>query len=265
MILHLGPGGTEGIGYEQGIKKIKELNLNALEVEFTYGVKLTNEQSKIIGENAKKNNIKLSVHAPYYINLASDEEEKIQASIKRILDSCERAHYLNAEFVVFHAGFYQKKTPIETYNIIKKNIILIDEIIKKNKWNVKLAPETTGKHSQFGSVKELINLHKETNCYVCIDFAHIYARQNGKIDYDEVMNQIKILPYIHSHFSGIDFSIKGEKKHLITDVELIKPLVKAVIKHNLDITIINESPQPFLDSVKTKEIFDELLENNTTI
>ncbi|MFP4403829.1 MAG: TIM barrel protein [Candidatus Woesearchaeota archaeon] len=258
MNVKLGPGGTSGLGYEKGIEKLKELGLNALEVEFTYGVRMSDEKAKIIGKLAKKNNIKLSVHAPYYINLASDEKEKVDASITRILDSCKKAHYLNAEFVVFHAGFYQNKTKIETYKKIKNNILLINDLIKKNNLNVKLAPETTGKHTQFGSIEELLNLYKEINCYLCIDFAHIYARQNGVIDYDKLFKETKVLPYIHSHFSGIEFTQKGEKKHLVTDKELIKPLIKSIIKHNLDITIINESPEPFLDSVKTKKILDEM-------
>ena len=110
-MIRLGPGGTAGLGYDQAIPKIAELGLTAMEVEFTYGVRMKIEEAKRISELAKKHDIALSVHGPYYINLASKEPEKIEASIKRILDSCERAHYLGATHVVYHSGFFQKQDP----------------------------------------------------------------------------------------------------------------------------------------------------------
>jgi deoxyribonuclease-4 len=141
---------------------------------------------RAVGALAKEKGIVLSVHAPYYINLASDEKEKIVASKQRITDSCERAHALGAQNVVFHAGFYQKKTAAQTYRLIKKAIVEIQETISKNKWKVQLCPEITGKPSQFGSLEELLKLMKETGCGICVDFAHLYARQQGDIDYQDL-------------------------------------------------------------------------------
>ncbi len=169
----VGPGGTSGLGYIEGLKRIHELKLQCLEVEFTYGVRMSNAEAKRVGEMAKKLSIVLSVHGPYYINLASLEKEKVVASKKRILDSCERAHYLGAKYVVFHAGFYQKKDKEEIYQIIKKELMELQETIKKNKWNSKLCPETTGKKTQFGSLEELQRLKKEINVDYCVDFAHL--------------------------------------------------------------------------------------------
>ena len=255
-MIRLGPGGTAGLGYKQGLKEISRLGLNALEVEFTYGVRMSNEEAKKIGALAKKLDISLSVHGPYYINLASFEKPKIYASKTRILQSCERAHHLGAKYVVFHAGFYQKKSKEEIYEIIKEQVIDLQNTIKQRKWNVELALETTGKATQFGDLDELMKMRQETGSNLTVDFSHLLARE-GKIDYDEVFNKIKSLKHIHSHFSGIEYTEKGERRHVLTEDDRIKTLISEVIKRNVDITIINESPDPFGDSVKTKRIVEK--------
>jgi deoxyribonuclease IV len=256
----LGPGGTAGLGYELGIQKIAELGLNALEVEFTYGVKMLEEQAKVIGELAKKNNISLSVHGPYYINLATKEKPKLYASIQRILQSCERAHNMGATHVVYHSGFFQKDDPQKVKESIIEATKLIMEKIKENKWKTKIAPELTGKPTQFGSIPELLELRDSTGCEITIDFAHEKARRKGNIDYAEIFDQLKGMKHIHSHFSGIEWTDKGERNHKITEREDILPLAKEILKRKADITIINESPDPIGDAYKTKEIFNELKE-----
>lgn len=253
-MIYIGPAGTSGLGYPDGLQKCKELGLNALECEFTYGVRMSNDEAKKIGEIAKKLGIKLSVHCPYYINLNSKEKAKLNASKKRILQSCERAYYLMAKYIVFHAGFYGGLEKEEVYDNIKKEIIELQKEVKKNKWDVELAPETTGKTSQFGDIDELLRLRKEIKCEICVDFAHLKARNNGKINYDEIFKKLKPLNYIHSHFSGIEWTTKGERRHLITKEKDIKELLAYIKKYKVDITIINESPDPFGDSIKTKRL-----------
>ncbi|MDO8740640.1 MAG: TIM barrel protein [Candidatus Woesearchaeota archaeon] len=258
MKVKLGPGGTAGLGSIEGIKYAKDHGLTALEVEFTYGVSMTNETAKQTGALANQLNIDLSVHAPYYINLVSEEKKKIEASKKRILDSCERAHFLNAKYVVFHAAFYGKHSKEETFALVKKEIEEMQKTIRQNKWNVALAPELTGKHSAFGDPDELIKLSKETGCAFCIDFSHWKARNNGDPKYDELFKKLKGIKHIHSHFSGIDYTPKGERKHKLTEEKDIKELITYIKKYNVDITIINESPDPFGDSIKTKRILEKI-------
>ena len=258
MKVLFGPGGTEGLGYDEGIPKLKQLNLDALEVEFTHSVHMKNDKAKEIGKLAKQNNITLSIHAPYFINLATDDKEKLKASKKRILDSCERGHHLGAKYIVFHAGFYQKKDKDEVFNTISQQIAELNDTIKDNNWNTILAPETTGKPSQFGSLAELLKIKKQTKSHLCIDFAHLRARNNGIIDYDEIFKKIKDLKHIHAHFSGIEWTEKGERRHLLTEEKDITPLLKQVIKHKTNITFINESPSPINDALKMKQIFQKL-------
>lgn len=251
-MIRIGPAGSAGLGNEKALEEINKLGLNAMEIEFTYGVRMSDSHAKMLGEKAKELDIALSVHCPYYINLASKEESKLKASKKRILDSCQKAHLLGAKYIVFHAGFYQDRTKKDTYDIIKKEIKDLIGTVKENSWPVILAPETTGKKSQFGDIDELVKLRKETGCELCVDFAHILAR-DGEIDYDDVFNKLKDINHIHAHFSGIEYTEKGEKRHIVTEKDVIAPLVNKALERKVDITIINESPDPIVDSVKMKK------------
>jgi deoxyribonuclease-4 len=256
-MIKIGPAGSGGLGNLEGVRKAARMKLDCMEVEFTYGVRMSMEDARAVGALAKEKGIVLSVHAPYYINLASDEKEKIVASKQRITDSCERAHALGAQNVVFHAGFYQKKTAAQTYRLIKKAIVEIQETISKNKWKVQLCPEITGKPSQFGSLEELLKLMKETGCGICVDFAHLYARQQGDIDYTKILK--KLPKKFHAHFSGIEFGEKGERKHLKTTPKFFKPLAEALLKTKRDVTLINESPQPYKDAAMMKRVVTALI------
>ena len=262
-MIRIGPAGSGGLGNMKGIHKVARLKLDCMEIEFTYGVRMSMDDARAVGALAKEKGIVLSVHAPYYINLASDEKEKIVTSKKRILDSCERAAALGARNVVFHAGFYQKKTAAQTYRLIKKAIVEIQEKISKNKWKVKLCPEITGKPSQFGSVEELLKLMKETGCGICVDFAHLYARQQGEIDYTQSLK--KLPKSFHAHFSGIAYGEKGERKHLKTTPKFFKPLAEALLKTKRDVTLINESPQPHKDAAMMKRVVTALIAEKKTI
>ena len=141
----------------------------------------------------------------------------------------------------------------------KTEILDLLSVIKKNHWNIQLAPETTGKETQFGSLDELLRLRKETGCHLCIDYAHLLARNNGKVDYEGVFQKTKELKHIHAHFSGIVYGEKGEKHHILTEEKKIKDLLALIQKHKVDITIVNESPDPIGDSVKTLKILKEII------
>jgi len=255
-IIRIGPAGSGGLGNLEGIRKAARMKLDCMEVEFTYGVRMSVEDARQAGALAKARGIILSVHAPYYINLASAEKEKIQASKQRIIESCRRAHALGARNVVFHAGFYQTKTAGQTYALIRKAILDIQKTIFKNKWRVRLCPETTGKPSQFGSVEELLKLRTETGCGICVDFAHLYAREQGNLDYAAILK--KLPKKFHAHFSGIEYGPKGERKHVNTTPKFFKPLAKALLQTSRDVTLICESPRPYRDAAMMKRLLLKL-------
>ncbi len=163
---------------------------------------------------------------------------------------------MGAQNVVFHAGFYQKRTAAQTYLLVKKAIVNIQEHILRNKWRVILCPEITGKPSQFGSLAELIKLKKETGCGMTVDFSHLYARQLGEVDYAEILE--KLPNKFHAHFSGIEYSDKGERKHIRTTRKFFAPLAEALISRQVNITIISESPKPYEDAIMMKNMITKL-------
>ncbi|MBN2101353.1 MAG: TIM barrel protein [Candidatus Aenigmarchaeota archaeon] len=260
MKIFLGPAGSPSVSGSviDGIKVVRQIGLNSMEVEFTFGVRMSNENAKEAGKIAKKNNVRLSVHAPYYINLCNPE--KLADSKKRILDSCERAHHMGATIVVFHPGFYQNLRKEEAFERVKRACIDLEKTIRKKKWDVILGLETTGKHTQFGSLDEIIRLSKEIKvCEPVVDWAHIYARNNGVIDYRDIIRKVAKLniDVIHSHFSGIEFSEKGEKRHLpiSSGTPPFDKLADAILKSKHDINIICESPELEDDALLMKDIF----------
>ena len=255
-MIRIGPAGSGGLGNLKGVSKVAGMDLDCMEVAFTYGVRMDLKTAKDVGALAKKKGIVLSVHAPYYINLASDEKDKFAASKKRILDSCERAHAMGAKNVVFHAGFYQKRTPEETYKLIKKALIDLQDAISRRKWRVKLCPEITGKTFQFGSLEELLQLKKETGCGITVDFSHLYARHQGDIDFGRILE--KLPKKFHAHFSGIEYGDKGERQHLRTTEEFFLPLAVELVRRDLDITVISESPEPYEDAAMMKKVVEKL-------
>jgi len=265
MRIWLGPAGiptvAKGSSSVDGIKSVAELGLNAMEIEFVRGVRMNIQLAKECGDIAKKLDVKLSIHAPYYINLASEEKAKIEASKKRILDSVERGHEMKADVVVFHPAYYGKKSKEECYEIVKQNCDEIVDQMKKKGWDdVKLGLETTGKISAFGTLDEIISISREIReCVPVVDFAHLFARNNGKIDYSQILNKIKKFKHINSHFSNINFTEKGERNHLVLDHSLpFEPLAKEILKKRISITIICESPVLEQDSLVMKNIFENL-------
>lgn len=254
--------GPAGIGGEKeavsNLKKFAEKGINACEIPFTYQIYIKDKKvMKEIKETAKKLDVKISIHAPYWINLNSKEKKKIEESKKRILDCCKVGNEIGAYIVVFHSGFYGKMSKEETYQNIKHAIIDIMKVIKKNKWKVKLAPETMGKVNVFGDIDEILRLVKETGCFFCMDFAHFLARNRGKSKYSEAYEKISKFHELHCHFSGIEWTKAGERKHKITSETEIRKLLK-IFPEDKEIVIINESPDPLGDSIKSINIYREM-------
>jgi len=250
-MIKIGPAGIGGKNEaESNLEHYKDNKFQAAEISFTYSVYLKKEDAKIIGKIAKELEIDLSIHASYFINLNSPEEKKVAMSKKRILDACEIGHHLNAKYIVFQPGYVGKSTREETYKKIKEEMLNLQKYIKEKKWNVQLAPETTGKVSVFGSLDETLKLAKETGTAFCIDFAHLKARNNGKIDFKEVIEKLKGHKHIHCHYSGIEYSEKGEKRHLPIEIEEFKTIISELKKQNINCTIICESPNTIDDTIK---------------
>lgn len=255
MVIRFGPAGLGPVATaEKVLEGYHEMGLKACEIAFTYSVYIKPADAVRIGKKAKELDIELSIHAPYFVNLNSSEENKIEATKKRILNCCEIGELLGAKVVVFHPGFYGENREEAAVKIIK-GIKDIMDIMDKKKWKIKIAPETMGKVNVFGSLEEIRKVVDATGCSFCIDFAHILARYK-EVDYAKV---IKIFPEKewHCHFSGIEYGDKGEKNHISTPrekwVELLEHLPK-----DKEIRIINESPTLVEDSVEGLGIYKKM-------
>ena len=247
-----------------GISRVKELNLQAMELEFVRSINITKQKAPEIKQAAKENNIVLTCHAPYYVNLASLEKAKLKASIQRVVKAAEIANDCGAYSVTFHAGFYQKRDPDKVYNLIKDGIKeILDQLNPKNK--IWIRPETTGKPTQFGSLLEILKLgHEFKQVKPCIDFAHLHARTqrfNSSKEFRMILELVEKydgkngLKNMHIHMSGINYGPKGERNHLTLDQSDFnyQSLLKVWKEFNIKGVVISESPNIEKDALLLKE------------
>jgi deoxyribonuclease-4 len=203
---------------------VKKLGLDCLEVEFVKGVKMGNDTAGQIGRKADSLGIRLSVHAPYYINLNSTEAGTRLASQERLINSARLARTLGARSLVFHVGYYGPDSPEETYRNIKEALRNVVSILRSDGNPVALRPETMGKKSQFGSLDEILALCREVDgLRPCFDFSHMHARERSENSYrhfSHVLRKIEkklgaqALHDMHIHIAGILYGERGEIKHL---------------------------------------------------
>ena len=195
MKIKIGTAGSPTGSNLSGITAVEEAGMHAMEVQFGRGVQMGNPKAEEIGEEQKKHDIVLSVHAPYYINLLSKEKEKVAASRQRIIDSCDRGKRMNASPVVFHPGYYGDYSKEDAYEEMKHQINLVLDNIKD--WDVEIAPENTGKDTQFGTIEEVLALSKELKTNFCIDLAHYRSKYRGEEKLEDLFKQ---LPRKYIHF-----------------------------------------------------------------
>lgn len=210
----------------QGLERTRELGISGMELEWVHGVRMTEERAEAIRKKAEELDIQLTVHGPYYINLASLEEDKIIASIKRVYDTAYFGALCGAKSVTFHPAFYMKRDPEVVYDIVKDSLDQVLTQLASDGIDIEVRPELTGKATQFGDVHELIRLTQDFHGQIkpCIDFAHQHARHGGGWGtYDKYIELLEILENglgseilqgMHMHFSGINYSDKGERNHL---------------------------------------------------
>jgi|TARA_Y100000310_G_scaffold345431_1_gene464951 deoxyribonuclease-4 len=265
------PISAKGSGTEEGIEEVRNLELDAMELEFVRSINITKQKAPEVKKAAEKNKIVLTCHAPYFINLNSLEKAKLKASISRILNSARIANLCGAWSVTFHSGFYQKSTREETYKKIREAIKEISRTLKHEGNKIWIRPETTGKGSQFGNIDEILKLSQEfDNVMPCIDFAHVHARSSGKYNsykkFCSIMQQIekklgkKGLENMHIHITGIDYSQKGEKHHLnLKESDLkYKELIKALKDFKVKGVAISESPNIERDAILVRNIYNKI-------
>lgn len=258
----------------EGIECCKQLGLEAMEIEFVRGVKMSNQGAKEAGEKAKELDIRISSHAPYYVNLCTLDRVKAEGSIRHIFLAAKATFLANGWITVFHPGFYQKLSKEEAFQIAKKRLLEIKEKMDAEGIKCILGAETVGKKSAFGGFKENIRLAKELDFVKpVIDFSHIHARRDilikGEEEYRKIFSILEkelgdYVKNFHSHFSEINYNEKGELNHLslgTNNEPPYKPLMKVVAELGYSGTIICESPKIEMDALLMQKEYEKNLKN----
>lgn len=253
-----------------GIERIAELGLGCMEIEFVRGVKMGEDGASLVAETASKRGIKLSAHAPYYINLNAREPEKVKASQERLLQTARIASLCGAESVVFHTGYYLGDPPEKVYDTVKKYLAETLNQLKRENNQVRIRPEIMGKHSEFGTLDEVFDLCTELEgLAICMDFAHWHARTgkfNSYPEFASILSQTEqrlgraALDDMHIHLSGIHYGAKGEIKHLNlkeSDLRYVE-LLQALRDHQAEGIVICESPNLEEDALLLQATYNAL-------
>ena len=276
-----GPGGNGDLFYAQGGKGtvqapawLREYGLDAYEFEAGNGLTAGEATLSKIGEEARLHNILVSLHTPYFISLSGVVEEKRLKSIDYIQKSLWAAELLGAKTIVIHSGSAAKISREEAMRLSCDTLARVIEAIGDT--DIKLGIETMGKVNQLGTLDEVIEQCKVDRHYVpVVDFGHMNARERGGLfmsadDYRRVFDKIalgcsdEVAKNLHCHFSKIQYTDAGEKKHLtFADNEYgpdFEPLIEAIAREGLTPTIICESDGTMPeDAMAMKKYYESLI------
>lgn len=259
-----GPSGNSNSFYDEGYSStmqmpewLKKRGLQIFEYSFGRGVNISRKTAEAIGSEADKYAIEISVHAPYYINFASTEEEKAQNSVNYLLYSLQELQAFGGKRCVFHAGAQGKQSRDEAFARVKAQFSEALSVYHEAGFdNLLICPETMGKQAQIGTVEEIIELcNLGKNIYPCVDFGHINALTGGmlktKDDFKKLIDKFfdgigeEKTKNMQVHFSKIQFGDKGEIRHLTFEDNVygpeFEPYADVIVEYNLTPHILSES------------------------
>ena len=275
-----GPAGLADSFKTKGYKKsiqvadyLSEFGLTAFEYQAGRGVKIGTDRAKQLGSVLADKNIQVSIHAPYFISMSSLEEEKRLNSVNYILQSAAALNAMGGRRIIFHSGSCGKITRQEALVKAMDTMGLIVQAMDDNGFgHMTLCPETMGKVNQLGSLDEVLALCSvDKRILPCIDFGHLNARDGGiikgKDDYlriiDRMAEKLKDnrFMYFHSHFSKIEYTTGGEKRHLTFQDNVwgpeFEPLMDVVYENNLSPVFICESAGTQTEDAQTMKLYYE--------
>ncbi len=264
MPAKFGPAGTGDSFKAQGFKTslqvppyLANMGLDHFEYQCGRGVNIGLDKAKELSKIASEKGITLSLHAPYYISMSSVEEEKRLNSINYILASARAVNAMGGDRIVVHTGSCGKISREEALVLAKDTMLLAQKALDdEGLSNIHICPETMGKVNQLGTLYEVLELCKiDERIIPCIDFGHLNARDLGvlkdKSDFEKILLEIKNqlgeyrFKNFHSHFSKIEYTTGGEKRHLTFEDTVygpdFEPLIQLVAKYDLSPTFVCES------------------------
>ena len=252
-----------------GVNFVSKLGLSAMELEFVRHINLNPKTAALVYDSSKKSKVILTTHGSYFINLNAVDKEIVIASKKRILEGATVARLAGSWSMTFHAAYYLKDDKQVVYDRVKEQLKHIVSELKDSGNEIWIRPETTGKGSQFGELKEIIKLSNDVeNVLPCVDFAHLHARTGGKnntlLEFREILSEIEKglgkrgLDNMHIHMSGIAYTAKGERNHLFLEESDFnyKDLIKVWKEYKIKGVVISESPNIEEDALLMKKYWD---------
>jgi len=275
-----GPAGNSNSFTEMGYKHslqvpdyLEKMGLNAFEYQCGRGVNIGLDKAMQLGKLAKEKGITLSLHAPYYISMSSVEKEKRLNSVNYILSSAEAVNAMGGNRIVVHTGSCGKISREEALTLALDTMRIALKALDDNGLsNVHICPETMGKINQLGTLEEVISLCElDERLIPCIDFGHLNARTGGGLktfaDFENIFNMIENrlgeerLKCFHSHFSKIEYTAGGEKKHLTFSDDVFgpnfEPVMELIYKKDCSPTIICESDGTQAEDARTMKLYYE--------
>lgn len=282
-MIKFGPSGNSLRFYQEGYKStvdaplwLANQGLNIYEYSFGRGINISDAKANEIAQKAVENGVEITVHAPYYINLANPSDEMAEKSYQYIINSALKARAFGGKRIVFHPSTVGKMTREDAVALTQKRMeILAGLIVKNNLDDMIFCPETMGKINQIGTVEEVTEFCKVADFFIpTVDFGHINARTQGSLatqeDYEKlIVHIIENLGFeraknLHVHFSKIQYSSGGEVRHLTFADNIygpdFEPLARAFKKYNMEPYIICESDGTQADdAIEMKRIYESIL------
>jgi len=281
-MMKFGPAGNCKTFYDAGFKRtiespkwLNDNGLDAYEYSFGKGFTLPDNTAFLIAEEMKKYNIAISVHAPYYINFATPTEEMAEKSYGYVLESLRKLRILGGNRLVVHPASQGKMSREEAVELCKKRLtVMKDKIIEAGYGDIYICLETMGKSAQIGTYEEILDFCKIYDKYIpTFDFGHINALTQGTLktadDFRKIINRsIEVIgaertKMAHVHFSKIEYSAKGEVKHLTLEDQLygpeFEPFAQVAKEFGLECVVICESKEYMgRDAIVLKNIYNSI-------
>lgn len=263
-MIKFGPSGNSESFYAQGYshteqsaKFVRDMGLDCFEYSFGRGVRVSEAKAISIGEAFAAQSVEISVHAPYYINFANPSEESAAKSYNYVLDSARVLKLMGGKRCVFHSATQGKLDREEAVALTEERLkVLRDYIYLNGLQDLYFCPETMGKLAQIGTLEEIVRFCKIDPIYLpAVDFGHLNAREQGSLKtVDDYRSRLEYMigelsyervKYFHIHFSKIQYSSKGEVRHLTFADDVygpeFEPLAVALKQLKLEPYVVSES------------------------
>ena len=264
MILFGPSGSDEAFGLDPQYKGtvdmpryVRSLDLDCFEYSFGKGVRMSEPTARAIGAAFREHGVEISVHAPYFINFANPDPEKIEGSMRYVTQSLDALRLLGGKRCVFHPGSPLARSREEAMADMERNVARLAEVLHEGCYaDLIVCPETMGKENQLGTVEEIARLCALDPIFTpCVDFGHINAREQGSLrtkdDYKRVIDTLaraidwERVSRMHVHFSKIEYTAKGEKRHLTFADQVygpqFEPLAEVLAEYKMEPYIVCES------------------------